>query len=57
MNILVMMIAISLWLAFIFLIGFILNVAGGQLDDLETPANRMLDDEMETQDEPITQQL
>jgi cbb3-type cytochrome oxidase maturation protein len=57
MNILVMMIAISLWLAFIFLIGFILNVAGGQLDDLETPANRMLDDETETQDEPITQQL
>lgn len=44
MNILWLMIPISLILGGIFVLGFIWSVRKGQLDDLETPAHRILED-------------
>lgn len=45
MNILFIMIPLSLLLATSFLIAFIWNVKSGQIDDVETPPQRMLEDE------------
>ncbi|MEK6554763.1 MAG: cbb3-type cytochrome oxidase assembly protein CcoS [Bdellovibrionota bacterium] len=47
MNILILMIPISLALTATFLISFIMTVHSGQMDDLNTPALRILDDERE----------
>lgn len=45
MNILFLMIPISLFLAGGFLAAFIWSVREGQVDDLKTPAHRILQDE------------
>ncbi len=45
MNVLYLMIPISLLLAGGFLAAFIWSVRDGQVDDLETPAHRILEDE------------
>lgn len=44
MNILYLMIPISLLLGLGFLFGFIWAVGTGQIDDIETPAYRILDE-------------
>ncbi len=44
MNIIYLMIPISLLLTTGFLCAFIWSVQTGQIDDTETPAHRMLDD-------------
>ncbi len=46
MNILFLMIPIALLLGFIFVLGFIWAVNDGQMDDLETPAIRILNDDL-----------
>ena len=46
MNILYVMIPISLVLSIGFLLAFIWTVNSGQYDDTETPAYRILDDEI-----------
>lgn len=45
MNILLLMIPVSLLLGITFLAGFVWSVSDGQLDDTETPAHRILEDE------------
>lgn len=45
MNVLFIMIPISILLGVSFVVGFIWTVTSGQLDDVTTPAHRMLDDE------------
>lgn len=45
MNVLVIMIPISILLGATFVVGFIWTVSSGQLDDVTTPAHRILDDE------------
>jgi cbb3-type cytochrome oxidase maturation protein len=45
MNILLITIPISLILGAAFLCGFVWSVGDGQLDDTETPAHRILEDE------------
>ena len=45
MNILFIIIPVSFLLALSFLIAFIWNVKSGQIDDIETPPQRMLEDE------------
>jgi cbb3-type cytochrome oxidase maturation protein len=47
MNILFLMIPMALLLGFVFVIGFIWAVNNGQLDDLETPALRILNDDLQ----------
>jgi cbb3-type cytochrome oxidase maturation protein len=44
MNILLLMIPVSLFLAGTFLAGFIWSVNNGQMDDTDTPAHRILED-------------
>jgi cbb3-type cytochrome oxidase maturation protein len=44
-NVLLLMIPISLLLAASFLAAFVWSVRRGQIDDLETPAYRMLESE------------
>ena len=44
MNILYMMIPISILLGAGFVVAFIWSARDGQLDDVETPAHRILDD-------------
>lgn len=44
MNILLIMIPVSILLGFGFLFGFIWSVRSGQLDDVETPAYRILEE-------------
>ncbi len=46
MNILFLMIPIALLLGFIFVLGFIWAVNDGQMDDLDTPAIRILNDDL-----------
>lgn len=48
MNILFLMIPISLLLGFSFLAAFVWSVSSGQMDDVETPQHRILNDEKET---------
>ncbi|HAG90998.1 MAG TPA: cbb3-type cytochrome oxidase assembly protein CcoS [Bdellovibrionales bacterium] len=45
MNILVLMLPIAITLGAGFLMAFLAAMNSGQFDDLETPAQRMLDDE------------
>ncbi|OFZ31089.1 MAG: cytochrome oxidase maturation protein, cbb3-type [Bdellovibrionales bacterium RIFCSPHIGHO2_01_FULL_40_29] len=45
MSILFLMIPISLLLAISFLAAFIWNVSSGQVDDIDTPPHRMLEDD------------
>ena len=45
MEILILLIAVSLVVAMVFLFAFIWSVKSGQFDDVVTPAHRMLDDE------------
>jgi len=49
MNILYLMIPVSLALGLGFLFGFIWGVRNGQMDDTQTPAYRILNDEGEIQ--------
>lgn len=49
MNILYVMIPVSLILGLGFVAGFIWTVRDGQLDDVHTPAHRILDDGQENQ--------
>lgn len=44
MNILILLIPFSLLLGFTFVVGFIWSVKNRQMDDLETPAHRILDE-------------
>jgi cbb3-type cytochrome oxidase maturation protein len=44
MNILILMIPMSLLLGGVFLLAFIWSAEDGQLDDVQTPAYRILDD-------------
>jgi cbb3-type cytochrome oxidase maturation protein len=48
MNIVYFMVPMALLLAIGFVWAFISSVRGGQYDDLETPAHRMLFDDSET---------
>lgn len=45
MNVIYLMIPISLLLGIGFLVAFVWSVRNGQVDDLETPAHRILEDE------------
>jgi cbb3-type cytochrome oxidase maturation protein len=45
MNVLMLMIPISLLLSIGFLFAFLFVIDVGQMDDLETPAHRILDDD------------
>jgi len=47
MNILVLMLPLAITLGTGFLIAFLVAMNTGQFDDLETPAQRILDDEKE----------
>lgn len=47
MSILYLMIPISLVLGLSFLAAFIWSVSNGQLDDVDTPSHRILNDEEE----------
>lgn len=49
MNVLIIMIPISLLLGLGFLISFIWAVGSGQMDDVQTPAHRILDEGKEQQ--------
>jgi cbb3-type cytochrome oxidase maturation protein len=49
MNVIFLMIPISLTLAVGFLTAFVWAVRTGQIDDLETPAHRIIDDNDEVQ--------
>ena len=46
MEALLILLPISLLLGFAFLFMFIMNVKGGEMDDLETPAKRILFDDI-----------
>ncbi len=45
MSALIVMIPMALLLGFGFVVAFILSMRGGQYDDLETPAHRILKEE------------
>lgn len=45
MNVLFLMVPMALVLGIIFIAGFFWAVSNGQMDDLETPALRILNDE------------
>lgn len=47
MNVLYLMIPISLFLGISFVMAFVWSVQDGQVDDLETPAHRILEDDEE----------
>ena len=51
MNILYVMIPVSILLSASFVAGFIWTVSSGQLDDVNTPAHRILDLEDEGKDQ------
>ncbi len=48
MNILFLMIPMALGLGALFIYGFFWAVSNGQMDDLETPALRILNDDLVT---------
>jgi cbb3-type cytochrome oxidase maturation protein len=48
MNILYLMIPLSLLLGFGFLSAFIWNILDGQIDDTQTPAHRILEEDERT---------
>lgn len=51
MSIIILMIPATLFISIVFLIAFIWSTKSGQLDDLETPAHRMLVDRKEDLEE------
>ena len=52
MNVLILMIPMALVLGFGFVLAFIWATNKGQFDDLETPAHRILNDEMQKKGPP-----
>lgn len=55
MNIIFLLLACSILIALLFLVGFVWSVRSGQYDDSYTPAVRMLlDDEVEEATEPFS---
>jgi cbb3-type cytochrome oxidase maturation protein len=52
MSVLYIAIPVALVIALVAVIAFVLQVRNGQYDDLETPAHRMLFDDVDQADEP-----
>ncbi len=52
MNVLLLMIPMALALGLIFIFGFIWALKTGQLDDLQTPALRILNDDITKKNNP-----
>lgn len=50
MSVLYLAVPIALFVALIATVAFVVQVRGGQYDDLETPARRMLFDDEEAKD-------
>lgn len=55
MDLVFFLLPASLLLALLAVLGFVWAVWGGQMDDLETPAHRMLLDDEEDASQPDTQ--
>jgi cbb3-type cytochrome oxidase maturation protein len=50
MNVLIILIPLALLLGFGFVLAFIVSMKSGQYDDLETPAHRILKEDMQWKD-------